>query len=125
LPASLDVHVFILKTECILEKAAKVQKHIKSLPPHPHQKINKNMYTITQVRVAIILIFALGGSFTVNIRLQNIGKIQSNTTCLMYTILRCFLHNLSQQHVSARSWAIFRWNTFLCEVNEISLTTVT
>jgi hypothetical protein len=83
------------------------------------------MYTITQVRVAIILIFVLGVSFTVNIRLQNIGKIQLNTTCLMYTILRCFLRNLSQRHVSALSWAIFRLNTFFCEVNEISLTTIT
>jgi len=27
------------------------------------------------------------------------------------------LHNLSQRHVSALSWAIFRLNTFLCEVN--------
>ena len=28
-----------------------------------------------------------------------------------------FLHNLSQWHVSALSWAIFRLNTFVCEVN--------
>ena len=28
-----------------------------------------------------------------------------------------FLHNLSRRHVSALSWAIFRFNTFVCEVN--------
>jgi len=28
-----------------------------------------------------------------------------------------FLHNLSQRNVSALSWAIFRFNTLVCEVN--------
>jgi len=28
-----------------------------------------------------------------------------------------FLHRFSQRHVSALLWAIFRLNTFLCEVN--------
>ena len=28
-----------------------------------------------------------------------------------------FLHNLSQRHILALSWAIFRLNTLLCEVN--------
>jgi hypothetical protein len=32
-------------------------------------------------------------------------------------ITKIFLHNLSQRRVSALSWAIFRLNTFLCEVN--------
>jgi hypothetical protein len=30
---------------------------------------------------------------------------------------KMFLHNLSERHVSALSWAIFRLNTFLCEAN--------
>jgi uncharacterized membrane protein YbjE (DUF340 family) len=31
-------------------------------------------------------------------------------------ITKVFLHNLSQRHVSALSWAVFRLNIFLCEV---------
>ena len=36
--------------------------------------------------------------------------------CSVY-ITKMFLHNLSQRCVSALSWAIFRLNTFLREVN--------
>ena len=32
-------------------------------------------------------------------------------------VTKMFLHNLCHRHVSALSWAIFKLNTFLCEVN--------
>jgi hypothetical protein len=45
---------------------------------------------------------------------QNIGKIHNLYNVSM---TKMFLRNLSQRHVSGLSWAIFRSNAFLCEVN--------
>ena len=44
-------------------------------------------------------------------------RCQSRYFCTIPRITKIFLHNLSQRHVSALSWAVFRLNTFFCEVN--------
>ena len=48
---------------------------------------------------------------------QNIGKIQSNTTCLMLRLLTCSYIIYLNDMFRPLSWAIFRLNTFQCAVN--------